>query len=561
MKIFNDPIHGQIELHPLLVKIIDTPQFQRLRHLKQLGSKFLVYPGATHTRFEHSIGVAYLAGCLLKSLRDNQPELNITKQDALCVQIAGLCHDLGHGPFSHLFDGMFIPEVRPNDKWEHEDASVKMFHYMRSKNGLDKVMKEYDLNLDDDIPFTEELIKGNRTSRLLKLKIFFFLQRPPNKSFLYEIVANKLNGIDVDKWDYLARDCHYLGIPNSFDHQRLLKSARVCEVDGEKQICFRDKVADNIHGMFHTRYTLHRQALQHKIGFIIDVKIKDALVLADRKLVPGCKISDAIHDMSEYTKLTDHIYDQILLDSNPELVEAQDILNDIINRQLPKFVGEARLNEDLLEEKLLEQWQQMVDKYNTFYNQDLEAEDFDIHVLDMGFGEVGNEPIDNVHFYSKSNLNTAFKIEKYQKKKRKPEEMEKMEEELEEMEKEETGKMEEEVEEMEKEETGKMEEELEEMEKEETGKMEEEVEEMKKEETDKMEEEVKEMEKRETEEMKKMEKEEKEKIEEEEMEKMEEEVEEMEKEEMWKMEEEVEEMEEMEKEEMEKIEEEEMKEM
>ncbi|KAL0151865.1 hypothetical protein M9458_052866, partial [Cirrhinus mrigala] len=70
--IFNDPIHGQIELHPLLVKIIDTPQFQRLRHIKQLGGAYLVYPGATHTRFEHSIGAAYLAGRLAKVLQEKQ---------------------------------------------------------------------------------------------------------------------------------------------------------------------------------------------------------------------------------------------------------------------------------------------------------------------------------------------------------------------------------------------------------------------------------------------------------------------------------------------------------
>ncbi|KAL1281475.1 hypothetical protein QQF64_000278 [Cirrhinus molitorella] len=351
LKIFNDPVHGHIGLHPLLVKMTDTPQFQRLRHLKQLGTKYLIYPGATHTRFAHSIGVAYLAGCLVKSLHENQPELNITKQDFLCVQIAGLCHDLGHGPFSHLFDGMFILDVRP----------------------------------------------GSWTAK----------GRAETKSFLYEIVANKLNGIDVDKWDYLSRDCHYLGIPNGFDHQRLLKSARVCKVDGRNHICFRDKVADDVYRMFHTRYTLHRQALQHKIGYIIDIKIKNALVLADDKLFPDRKISDAIDDILEYSKLTDHIFDQIL------------------NQRLPKFVGEARLNEDKLKEKLRarsnasrirvyqeelqKQWRDM-----TQNNKPLNAEDFDIYVLDMGFGEVGKEPIDNVHFYSKHEPNKAFKMEKYQ---------------------------------------------------------------------------------------------------------------------------------------------------
>uniref|UniRef100_A0A673M602 HD/PDEase domain-containing protein n=1 Tax=Sinocyclocheilus rhinocerous TaxID=307959 RepID=A0A673M602_9TELE len=317
-------------------QMIDTPQFQRLRHLKQLGTKYLIYPGATHTRFAHSIGVAYLAECLVKTLHENQPELNITKQDSLCVQIAALCYDLGHGPFSHLFDGIFIPDVRPGNCLSFLSSFILMF--LLSCNGLDEVMKDYGLNLEEDIVFIEELMQGRKS---LDSK-----GRPENKSFLYEIVANKLNGIDVDKWDYLSRDCHYLGIPSGFDHQRLLKSARVCKVDGRNHICFRDKVADIVYGMFHTRYTLHRQALQHKIGYIID----DALVLADGKLSPDCKISDAIDDMLEYTKLTDHIFDTILNQSDSEeLKKARDILKDIVNRRLPKFVGEARLNEEILE--------------------------------------------------------------------------------------------------------------------------------------------------------------------------------------------------------------------
>ncbi|XP_016113763.1 deoxynucleoside triphosphate triphosphohydrolase SAMHD1-like [Sinocyclocheilus grahami] len=399
-KTFNDPIHGQIELHPLLVKIIDTPQFQRLRYIKQLGTKYLVYPGATHTRFEHSLGVAHLAGCLLKTLHENQPELNITKQDFLCVQIAALCHDMGHGPFSHLFDAMFIPEVRPGKPWTHEQASVDMFRCMRKKNGLYKEMERYGLNLPEDITFIEELILKGQKDGQWSMK-----GRTEDKSFLYEIVANKVNGIDVDKWDYLARDCYYLGIPCGFDSQRLLKSARVCNVNERKHICFRDKVADNIYGMFHTRYTLHRQALQHKIGYIIDVKIKDALVQADEKMM----MSKAIDDMSKYTELTDRVFDEILhtSDSHPNLVKAKGILEEIVERKLPKFVGEARLKEDELKEELKKNWETVIDR-------SLTAEDFEICVLDMGFGEVGKEPIDNVHFYSKNDPNKAFKMEKYQ---------------------------------------------------------------------------------------------------------------------------------------------------
>ena len=96
-KIIHDPVHGQIYLEPLLIQIIDTPQFQRLRDLKQLGCAYLVFPGASHNRFEHSIGVSHLAQQMLQHLQSTQPELAINAHDILLVKIAGLCHDLGHG--------------------------------------------------------------------------------------------------------------------------------------------------------------------------------------------------------------------------------------------------------------------------------------------------------------------------------------------------------------------------------------------------------------------------------------------------------------------------------
>ncbi|XP_059411052.1 deoxynucleoside triphosphate triphosphohydrolase SAMHD1-like [Carassius carassius] len=410
MKIFNDPIHGNIELHPLLVKMIDTPQFQRLRYIKQLGTKHLVYPGATHTRFEHSLGVAHLAGCLLKTLHENQPELNIKKKDFLCVQIAALCHDMGHGPFSHLFDGMFIPEVLPDKPWEHEQASVDMFRCMKRRNGLAKEMKFYGLDLQKDIKFIEELIlKGQKDGKWL------MEGRAEDKSFLYEIVANKVNGIDVDKWDYLARDCYYLGIPCGFDSQRLLKSARVCEVNRRKHICFRDKVADNIYGMFHTRYTLHRQALQHKIGYIIDVKIKDALVQANDSVY--CKISDAIDDMLEYTKLTDHIFEEILYSSDVRLKDARKELEDVVMRRLPKCVGETRLQETEKkdEESFKAEWQTAVAEWNKLHpDLVLYQKDFSTEVIKLDYNKKAENPINSVYFYRKKQQNKGRKIRKYE---------------------------------------------------------------------------------------------------------------------------------------------------
>ena len=120
-KIFNDPVHGHVSLHPACCLIIDTPQFQRLQKLLQLGPTQWVFPGATHKRFAHSIGVSYLAGRFVEDLRKRQPELGITDQDVVCVKLAGLCHDLGHGPLSHTYDGKFVRKARPGVKWDHED--------------------------------------------------------------------------------------------------------------------------------------------------------------------------------------------------------------------------------------------------------------------------------------------------------------------------------------------------------------------------------------------------------------------------------------------------------
>ncbi|XP_031172324.1 deoxynucleoside triphosphate triphosphohydrolase SAMHD1 [Sander lucioperca] len=423
-KVFNDSIHGHVELHPLLIKIIDTPQFQRLRNLKQLGGTYFVFPGASHNRFEHCIGVGHLAGRLVQALNDRQPELFISRRDILCVQIAGLCHDLGHGPFSHMFDGKFIPKARPGISWKHEKASLDMFDYLVKDNGLKPVMEQHGLVLPEDLEFIKEQIAGPPDTNASQGQKWPYKGRPEDKSFLYEIVANRRNGIDVDKWDYFARDCYHLGIQNNFDYRRFLKFARVCEVDGQKHICTRDKEVGNLYDMFHTRNCLHRRAYQHKVGNIIETMIAEAFLKADKHIqIEGSEgkmftLSTAIDDMEAYTKLTDHIFEQILHSSSSELAESRQILRNIICRRLYKCLGQTQADKPMsFTQETIRSWEADLARsipQNSAQDVRLQPEDFVVNVIFMDYGMKEKNPINNVRFYCKNDLTTAIQIRKNQ---------------------------------------------------------------------------------------------------------------------------------------------------
>jgi hypothetical protein len=179
-KFFVVLVSNSISFSGICLRIIDTPEFQRLHLLKQLGTCDFVFRSSTHTRFEHSLGVSYLAERQVKSFQQNQPELNITDIDVTCVKLAGLCHDLGHGPFSHVFDGVFIKYMYPRGidergtKWRHEQGSIDMFRHIISQNQID--VSTFGLT-DVDMLFVEEIINGTPAS--------LRRGRPTEKHFLY----------------------------------------------------------------------------------------------------------------------------------------------------------------------------------------------------------------------------------------------------------------------------------------------------------------------------------------------------------------------------------------
>lgn len=416
-KVINDAIHGHIELHALLVKFIDTPQFQRLRFIKQLGTSDLVYPGAVHTRFAHCIGTCHLAGKLITHLQRKQPELNITQRDVLCVQLAGLLHDIGHGPYSHLYDGPFLGHF--GTKWHHEQSSLLMIDHMIEENSLKPVMEEYGLDFYTDVTFIKEAIFPSGECMVdgkWQLK-----GRSDEKSFMYEIVSNERNKVDVDKWDYFARDCHHLGIKNGFDHNRFICFTKVLQVKGSngpgkdslRQICVRDKMCEDLYEMFNTRSLLHRKAYQHKVTTGADMMLCDALILANNHLLfEGTqgemkKLSECYNDPTAYEKLTDNIFTDILFNSSDheDMKKAKSILKRIMTRNLYSFCGEVKLDVDELVNH------QKSNLCLEIANESLlSAEDLEINIKKINYGMGTKNPIDQFLFYSKQNRSQPYVI-------------------------------------------------------------------------------------------------------------------------------------------------------
>ncbi|XP_023264532.1 deoxynucleoside triphosphate triphosphohydrolase SAMHD1-like, partial [Seriola lalandi dorsalis] len=312
-----------------------------------------------------------------------------------------------HGPFSHLFDGMFIPKA--GKKWKHEKASQDMFDHMVKCNALEEKMKKYGLEPEQDMLFIKEMIGGRLDSN--KQKEWPYEGRDKDKSFLYEIVANKTNGIDVDKFDYFARDCHHLGIQNHFDHHRFFKFARVCEVEGGgKHICSRDKEMHNLYAMFYARCSFHRKAYQHKVNKLIETMISEAFVKADKHIKikgSGGKIftlSTAIDDMEAYTKLTDRVFEDILHSSSPELEDARKILNRIITRDLYKCVAKVETGTAEITKEVIQKWEDELAKEPDR----LTPDDFEVVTTSLDYGNKDEDPISCVYFYSKNEPNKAF---------------------------------------------------------------------------------------------------------------------------------------------------------
>lgn len=220
-KIINDPVYGFITInHPLIFSILAHPYYQRLRRITQMAMGQLVYPGAVHTRFHHSLGAYHLMGNAVNELRSKGTE--ITEEEETAVKAAILLHDIGHGPYSHALEHVVVKGVH------HEALSLQIMHEMNAA-------------FDGQLTLAIQIFTGAY-----------------HKPFLHQLISGQL---DVDRMDYLSRDSFFCGVSEGvIGYDRILKMLIV--VDG--QLMIEEKGIYSVEKFLVARRQMYWQVYLHK---------------------------------------------------------------------------------------------------------------------------------------------------------------------------------------------------------------------------------------------------------------------------------------------------------
>ena len=310
-----DNIHGIIDIPDFIKIIIDTKEFQRLRKIKQLGLVYHVFISASHNRFEHSIGVYYLAKRYIEYLEKNN-NIKFTDKQKKLIQVGALIHDIGHGPFSHLFDDL--------TESCHELRSIEIFIYMN---------KKYNFNYsEDDMKILKNIIYPTEET----------YQNEENK-YLFQIVSSD-NGIDVDRMDYILRDIKMTGLNYGVEIYQIMKDSLIVKNNkNQNHIIFKDKSYIQIHNFFWVRYILYKNICNHVTVRSIEAMIKDILKYIDDIL----NITDCIKkkNWEYFNTINDSIIDiaYMMCQSDKKIINRDTIITliDRINsRILYKFKEE-----------------------------------------------------------------------------------------------------------------------------------------------------------------------------------------------------------------------------
>ena len=315
-----DPIHDFVRVNSNELKIIDTSIFQRLRRIRQLSGAHLIYPGAQHTRFEHSLGVMHMASMAGHVLH----EKGIVSSDNIQnLRFAGLLHDIGHGPFSHLFE-----ELLQKRKMSHEDI------------GRDIILKTQ----------IGDLISANGFNKKFITELAF---GDSKFQFMNEIISGALS---ADIMDYLLRDGYFTGAEHAkIDHNRLTYSLDVYK----NKLALEKSALVNFETMMISRYQMFKAVYFHKTVRAGEVMLLESMYLAEEEL--GLSSTS----LNEYLKLTDEVILSKLLnlpERNSKLRIAKKIATDYLNRNLFKSVFEVSVTGNAITKKRMQSIREEVSK-------------------------------------------------------------------------------------------------------------------------------------------------------------------------------------------------------
>ena len=294
-----DPIHDFIRVYNHELSIIDDPLFQRLRRIRQLSGAHLTYPAAQHTRFEHSLGVMHIASQAGHALN----EKGFLKSDDIeILRLAGLLHDIGHGPFSHLFE-----EIIQEKKISHEDFGKEII--LKSEIGDSLSKNGFDKKLITRIAFGDSKLQ-----------------------YMNEIVSGALS---ADMMDYLLRDGYFTGAEHAkIDHKRITQSLDV----HQKKLALERSALYSFESMMHSRYQMFKAVYFHKTVRAAEVMLIEALRLSDDEF------GFTTFNLNEYVKLTDeYVLSKLISSKSSKLKRARQFAQDYQNRKLLKCVFERIL--------------------------------------------------------------------------------------------------------------------------------------------------------------------------------------------------------------------------
>lgn len=296
-----DPVHGYIKITGVERAVIDSPFVQRLRRIHQLAGAYMVYPGAVHTRFDHVLGAMHVAGLMAESIANN---IHLDKTKIQDIRLAALLHDVGHGPFSHLFEEVLAEKTNLT----HEDISQKIV----LKSNVRDILENYG-------------ISSRKISDLCVGK----LNKPP---YMNEIVAG---GLSADIMDYLLRDSYFTGVEyGKVDIHRIIDSIEIVN----NHLALNQAALYAFEAILIARYEMFKAVYFHRTVRASELMLVHSMSLASNAL----KLTD-FSRIENYLRLTDEVvFDRLMnLNANtPELRIARKLAQDHNNRRLVKCVFE-----------------------------------------------------------------------------------------------------------------------------------------------------------------------------------------------------------------------------